>query len=265
MSVRVDAHIHLFRDGFDDGERVIQAGVDDYEALRGAAGVSTALVVGYEGAARYAGNNAYVRSLASSHPWIRSLAYVPAGSLPSGGELARLRAEGHEGVALYLAEPGARLDDWGADAREALSGALVSVNAGPAELARFGGVLGGWRDTTVLVSHLGLPGPVDDENAARARLAPLLALAASPHVVVKVSGLYAIDPVAPYAGAAPVVRVVLDAFGSDRLVWGSDFSPALGFGAPDEVLALPAWLAAELSPAERAAVQGGTLVRLLAA
>ena len=57
-------------------------------------------------------------------------------------------------------------------------------------------------------------------------------LAQRDHVAVKFSGLYGVSDPAhdfPHAAAQPFVDVLLDAFGPARLLWGSDFSPALDF------------------------------------
>src|SRR5690606_23430538 len=115
--------------------------------------------------------------------------------------------------------------------------------------------------------HLGLPGRHADPPepaAARATLAALLALAGHTHVTVKLSGLYAISEPPhdfPHAAAAPFVDVVLDAFGPSRLVWGSDFSPALGYVSFAQTLD-PRHLAG-CTPAEVEAVMGGTLMHEL--
>ena len=61
---------------------------------------------------------------------------------------------------------------------------------------------------------------------------PLLALAARSNVHVKFSGLYAVsvpDHDFPHDAAKPFVDVALEAFGPSRLLWGSDFPPALDF------------------------------------
>jgi predicted TIM-barrel fold metal-dependent hydrolase len=99
---------------------------------------------------------------------------------------------------------------------------------------------------------------------AAERLAPLLALARLPHVLVKVSGLYAISDPAheyPHAAAAPFVDLVLDHFGPSRCLWGSDFSPALDFVSFAQT-ASNRWLD-RLREDERTAVMGGNLLRLL--
>lgn len=258
MSGRWDAHIHLFERGF---EGVIDAGVDEYETLRSSAGIDGALVVGYEGGELYRDNNAHIRELARTRAWIHPLAYLPAAEVPTPEQFDELRADGFVGVALYLGEPGAAVARWTRAHVDApgLERSIVSINATPDALASTASWIARLTASQVLVSHLGLPGATASLEETRARLAPLAELRHLPHVGVKLSGLYAIDPVAPYAGARTAAQLVLEWFGPERVVWGSDFSPALGSGTPDEIAAFPAWLDDVLDPAERAAVAGGTL------
>lgn len=261
---RADAHIHLFRDGFlaDSRDEVAL-----YEELRAAAGVGDALVVGYEGDARFAGNNADILALSHRLDWVHPTAYVDVSTPPSADRLRQLRDSGFVGWSAYLPESGPTLSDWSADRLVALAGGILSVNAAPAALARAAPAIAALGDTAVLVSHVGLPGAGArgaDRTAARERLAPLLALADQPQVSVKLSGLYAIDPQYPHHGAAEAVRAVLEAFGPHRIAWGSDFSPATSEVAPAEAMRLPDWISEGLSRDEAAAILGGTLLRHLA-
>lgn len=261
---RADAHIHLFERGFPGDRGHIPDGVDEYDAARRLAGIDAALVVGYEGEAFAEGNNAYVRSLAPLHPWIHSAAYVPAARVPSADDAGRLRDEGHVGIAVYAEETGRLLDRWEGEPGllDELAGAIVSVNARPGTLAAERRWVEALEGSSVLVSHLGLPGRVAAEDAAEV-LAPVVALAELPHVSIKLSGLYAIDPIPPHPGARPAVELLLDAFGPERMLWGSDFSPVLGYTDTAAAMEFPdRW--GGLDDAARAALDGGSLLRMLA-
>ena len=261
---RADAHIHLFRNGFLDSGRDEVAW---YEELRGAAGVSDALVVGYEGDARFDGNNAYVLDLSRRLDWVHPTAFVDVTRPPTADQLRELRESGFVGWSAYLPEAGPTLSDWSADRLAALGGGILSVNATPTALARVTDAVDALGDTAVLVSHVGLPGAdargIDDAGA-RERLAALLALASRPHITVKLSGLYAIDPQYPHRGATAVVDAVLDAFGPDRVAWGSDFSPVTSAVEPAEAMRLPDGILDRLTRDEADAILGGTLLRHLA-
>lgn len=261
---RADAHIHLFRDGFVDGGRDELAW---YEEFRAAAGVTAALVVGYEGSPRFTGNNAHILALSRQLDWVRPTAFVDVVAPHSPAALRRMREEGFVGWSVYLPEEGPSLSDWSSDQLAAMTGGILSVNASPAALDRAHGALARIIDTRVLVSHLGLPGSAvsaPGTAAARDRIAPLLTLAPFEHIAVKLSGLYAIDPRYPHPGARTTLEAVLEAFGADRLAWGSDFSPVVSEVAPDEVMVAPDWVLSSLSPSETEAILGGTLHRHLA-
>jgi L-fuconolactonase len=76
----------------------------------------------------------------------------------------------------------------------------------------------------IIVDHLGVPrggsGP-----AAFDHLPQLLALAAHPNIYVKAAGVgdYALDPYPFRSLDAPLQRI-FDAFGPERILWGSDLS-----------------------------------------
>ncbi|WDZ82950.1 amidohydrolase family protein [Micromonospora cathayae] len=271
---RADAHLHLFADGYPGDYGRSPAGSDElvaYESIRRVHHIDRALVVGYEGAPGFAGNNDHLARLAADHDWIAPVAYLPPGGPADPASLDRWRSTRFVGVAAYLADPaaGRAHAEWLGRAAGRLNrtGALLSLNAAPAALAELGPALAALPDCVVLVSHLGLPGrqptPPDRDTAADL-LAPLLGLADLPHLGVKVSGLYAVsDPPYgyPHAAARPFVELLLDTFGPQRLYWGSDFPPSLDHVSFAQTL-YPIGLD-RLSPADAADVYGGNLRRAL--
>ena len=76
----------------------------------------------------------------------------------------------------------------------------------------------------LLVDHLGRSGGSKDA-AAFANLPELLALARYPNVAVKASGApsYSSDPY-PYRNIHPYLRQIYDAFGPERMFWGTDIT-----------------------------------------
>lgn len=255
---RFDAHIHLFERGF-SGERAPGAELADYLAARERHDIGDALVVGYEGDARFAGNNDYILRLAGEHEWIVPLAFLDAASATPDA-VGRALDAGAAGFSMYLGTDGSLAEVVPLEVWRAIdeAGVLLSLNAGPGALSAFAEVAGELGATTVLISHLGLPGPGAPANE------PLTRLAAHPDVLVKLSGLYAIDPVFPHAAAAAHVEAVLGAFGAGRVVWGSDFSPGLDVVSEPELFAVPGWATALLTETEFADVLGGTLRRIAA-
>jgi L-fuconolactonase len=88
----------------------------------------------------------------------------------------------------------------------------------------------------------------------------IMALAALPNVAVKLSGL--VTEAAPdnwaVATLRPYADVLLDAFGADRVMFGSDWPVCLLVAGYDEVVNIAEQLTSRLSVAERDAVFGMT-------
>ncbi len=276
MTDRADAHIHLFEGGYRSaftglpGVHIDEAVL--YDALAREHGIRRALVVGYADSPWCAENNAWVAARAAEHPWARPLAYVDPCAPPDVRELDALAARGFAGLSMYVGSD-ARARAL-ADVPDALwgglveRGALVSVNSRPGWWPAWQGVLARHGALRLLASHLGQAPRVAEAPsalAAREALATVLELARWPGPRVKLSGFYAIsDPGHdyPHRAAWPYVRALRSAFGSERLLWGSDYSPCLGsvsFAQAASILdALPF-----LTPPEREAIGGGNLLALL--
>jgi L-fuconolactonase len=268
-----DAHLHLFRNGFPGlyGESLLRPEIEVYENLRKAHGIAAGLVVGYEGEGIDPSNNAYIRALTAERPWMHTVAYADAHSAPTADVVTAILESGHAGVALYVtdAAKGAAAAAWPASAWNVLhqARALVSLNATPECLALIAPAIENFSGCTFLISHMGLPGSYRQPLAmadAEARLAPLLRLAALPNVMVKISAPYAISDPAfsyPHVAAEPFLDLILNRFGVERCLWGSDFSPSLDHVSFAQTISYP-WLE-RLGDVDRASVMGGNLLRLL--
>ncbi|RIJ77291.1 hypothetical protein D1871_07825 [Nakamurella silvestris] len=265
--VPADAHIHLFETSFDDSqaERHPEGELAHYESLRRQYSISDALVIGYEGDARFAGNNEYVRRLSESRSWIRPMAHV----VPSadGDRAAVLVDRGFVGLSIYVDPVESASGDWKAWAADVLAaaGALdvpVSLNAPAASHSTVMELLDGRRDVRVMLSHLGLPGPGPDPGSPE--LAATRELLTEHGCWVKLSGTYAGAPVGerdPNRATVAWVDWLLDRVGPTRLMWGSDFSPALGRMTFEETILLPSLAAVGTSELEQ--IYGGNLRALL--
>jgi hypothetical protein len=250
-----DTHCHLFEHGFHGRTGILLKGTGEelsvYERYRAEFGIERSLVVGYEEPDRYRGNSAYLDGLAASREWL-----VPLGFAAVGHPLPARRA-----VSAYVSTS----DDgrWLGDALAAAAEppAVVSLNARPDALAVLAASIREHDRTWFLVSHLGLPGPTGSRSAAEAALAPLLALAGSPNVSVKLSGQYAASLVGyPHPDVQGLVDLVADRFGVDALTWGSDFSPCLEHVTLEE--AVECVLPTGSSPAESESIYFGNADRL---
>ncbi|MFO1105950.1 MAG: amidohydrolase family protein [Amaricoccus sp.] len=116
-------------------------------------------------------------------------------------------------------------------------------------------------DLPIVIDHAAKPRPGRGPDWQ----AGMAALARDPRIHCKLSGLLTeLDPAsraAPAAALRPIVARLLDWFGPDRLIWGSDW-PVLTLAASlADWHALTDDLLAGLSAAERAAILGGTAAR----
>jgi L-fuconolactonase len=264
--------VHLFAEGFSGVYgRLIDDELALYEQLRIRFGIERALVVGYEGEPRYAGNNGYILALARTRPWISPVAYVQVDPAPTVESLRLLQAEGAIGYALYLTEPheAEAVAAWPRASMRELEAQrpVISLNATPAATRALEPVIDTLCDCTFLFSHLGLPGrfptPPTLEEAI-ARLRPLLTIADRQNVAVKLSGLYAISDPAhdfPHSAAEHIVEAVLAAYGPGRVCWGSDYTPAFDFVSFAQLA--DARLLRGLRPVEINGIMGENLQRLL--
>jgi L-fuconolactonase len=278
MSNRADAHLHFFAPGYVAHlpERCRRVQPDEatlYAALAQQHNITQVLAVGYQGQAWAAGNNRYLAALAATNAWIRPLAFIddPAGLDVT--TLEQLARERFVGLSLYLFDPPAlaalgEVPDpvWSwleAHCR------LISVNSRGEHWGAWVPILERHPDLCLLVSHLGLPLVVEhppDEQAARRALESVLALARFPGVRVKLSGFYALTTPGydyPHRAAWPYVEVLLAAFGAERLLWGSDFSPSLELVSFPQTFGLLAQMPF-LSDTDRRRIEGENLLSLLA-
>jgi L-fuconolactonase len=113
---------------------------------------------------------------------------------------------------------------------------------------------------TLVLDHAGKPRVAGGD--LRPWAAAVRALAALPNTTCKLSGLVTEAPLPTRAQALAVVaEVVLDAFGADRVMFGSDWPVCLLASDYAGVMALARSLTGGLSPAEQAAVFGATAAR----
>lgn len=253
-----DTHCHLFERGF-HGKYGFLLGAQGeelaaYERFRSEFSITKSLVVGYEEADRYRGNNAYINELSATRPWLVPLRFVGRGGAVKAGEF----------VSLYVGDAASAVDASRvlAAAHDAGSPpAIVSLNAGPEAIAALSPTIRRMDHTWFLLSHLGMPGPVVSRDAALERLAPLLELAGVEQVSVKLSGQYAASAAGyPHADAQVLVDEIARAFGIPALVWGSDFSPCLEYVSFDE--AIHCLLPRSVSAQERAEILCGNATRM---
>ncbi len=119
-------------------------------------------------------------------------------------------------------------------------------------------------DTVIVIVHLGLVQPNAPPPLAEpwADLPKLLALAAHENVRVKISGACTLSrgPF-PYDDIWDPVLRIIDAFGIDRCMWGTDWTRTSGMLSYEQGVA-PFRDTARLSATDKASLMGGTLEKV---
>jgi predicted TIM-barrel fold metal-dependent hydrolase len=204
----------------------------------------------------------------------------------------------HEWIRQYLAHPAhlairVKMVDWTTDAlnHEFDSGRLEPLFAAAEKegvplffsthglAGSLGPIAKAHPGLTVIVDHLGLSQPPVVKQRANPwdRLPAVLGLAEYPNTAVKFSGAPALSLMAyPHTDIWPHLHKIIDAFGPDRLMWGSDFT-RLRMAEGNTTLNGPksAWAGLysdsvnylrdtnEVSQAEKEKLFGGTIRRIL--
>jgi predicted TIM-barrel fold metal-dependent hydrolase len=119
-------------------------------------------------------------------------------------------------------------------------------------------------NTQIVIDHLGLQQPFVPPPPAQpfADLPQVLALAAQPNVAMKISGACTLshEPF-PYPDIWEPVGRILDAFGLDRCMWGTDWTRATALLTYEQ--GVEAFRVTDrLSDSDRATLMGGTLTRI---
>lgn len=228
--------------------------IGEYLARMAREGIDRAVLVHPE---PYGDDHRLVREALARHPDLfRAAAHFFPRDPTSPAKLAALvrevpgivaaRFHAHRGKEQYLdsfADPGVRAI-W---EQAAALGLIVELHIGPNYARQVTQAIREYPAVTVLIDHLAEPafGNIVEYMG-------VLDLARFDRVIMKLSGLNHVsaEP-SPHLDVQPLVRGLAEAFGPDRLVWGS--------GTPGLIdLHLSHW-----PEADRAKVKGGNLARLL--
>lgn len=135
---------------------------------------------------------------------------------------------------------------------------------GPGRLDQIAGLAARNPDTVLVLDHLGLRQPFAPPAPPEpwADLPKVLALAAYPNVRMKITGACTLSHQPfPYDDIWDPVCRIIDAFGLDRCMWGTDWTRATALLTYKQ--GVDAFLLTErLSDSDRAALMGGTLERV---
>lgn len=270
MTGIVDTHVHVVSpdtaryprtggtgDGADywsDGS----ASAEQVLSTQDAAGVEACVLV--QGVGAYGYDCAYVLDAAAAHPErTRAVVAVDPADPAAPDRLAELiPRQGVCGVRLFAVSggPGRPLPAWvGASHIGRLldvadeAGITLVLTAFAAHLPAFAPMFAARPKLALALDHAGFPDPA----AGAAGLAPVLALAELPGARLKVS-THLFGSFAP-ADPADLLDALADAFGDERLVWGSDHPQTRSPSYPDMV-ALAERAVRRRGPAGRALILG---------
>ena len=230
----IDSHVHLWTPDTDryplapggDESRMTPRDFPPEVFLRHArpSGIDRAVLVQ---TVNYGVDNSYMLGCVERFPsFFRMVAIVDHNSATVADEMDALLERGVTGFRI-LPQPG-KVEGWlqepGYDAMfraAAGTGQAVCPMIGPDGLADLDRMCGEHPDTTVVVDHIAKiseEGPVRDED-----IDSLCALARHPKVHVKISRFHALGKAKPpHDDLAPLIRRVVDTFGPERCMWGSD-------------------------------------------
>ena len=196
---------------------------EDLFAQTRPAGVRRIVLIQYS---PYGFDNSYVLDTMARYPGV----FAVVGMVdPHDRPDQRIRELAGRGVrGLRVSGDGRKPDEWLHDESTATTwrtagelGLAVCPLIDPVFLPAIEQLCRKFPSTRVVIDHLariGAARPLEE-----ASIALLCGLARHKNVHVKVSAFYALGAKrSPYLDLAPLVRRVLDAFGPDRLMWGSD-------------------------------------------
>lgn len=254
-----DGHVHLVRDasGATDTDRFL--------AELDSAGVTRAAVVT---PSTMAWDNSVTVQAIREHPdRFVGIGRVDPSSADAAARCADLLADGIVGIRLTT-HGVANLSWLDGDPVHQLAevlgdgGGVVEFHSGPAEFDLVAAFAQRHPGVTVLLDHGGRPDVTAGLDGTDHRAA--LALARFPNVATKTPGAYFFSRAEPpHRDLAPYQRSLLDAFGAERVMWGSDWPGCLAAGAYVDALAAAEAALEGATEAERDLVLGGTFDRVL--
>jgi L-fuconolactonase len=278
----VDGHLHVFlprserypRDVHELYPAELEAPVERLLEAMDMAGVDKAVLV------PLSPHDQYLRECLQRFPgrFAGIGVHDPGATDPVADLHRRVEQSGIQGLRVHhLGNPGTpseELEAFPLLAALANGGLKLWLYVPPEQLGLLPGVLETLPSLQVVLNHLGFcPRGYEVDEHGRPHiptelppptLPAVLGLARFANVHVMVSGQYAFsrEPY-PHRDLEPVVRAVYRAYGADRLLWASDFPWILEEPGYSAQLALVDELLPDISPSERAAILGGTALKLL--
>jgi predicted TIM-barrel fold metal-dependent hydrolase len=225
---KVDCHCHVLDPGihpYRDDVKYRPAGQEigtavQFNALCDAYRVEHALLVG-PNSGYGEENRCLLDVIARSNGRFKGIAVVPNDA--SDDHLARLKAQGIVGIAFNATYHGVDyyLNTQPLIGRAARLGLFLQLQGEGDQMFSLIRLVENF-DGTILVDHCGRPN--QEHGLSQPGFAALCALGKSGRAIVKLSGLAKYSGAAfPYEDTWPYVRALVESFGLDRCLWGSDW------------------------------------------
>ena len=215
----------------------------------------------------YGYDHSYMMDTLARWPEVfRLVAFIDHRSGRLAEEMVELQGRGVAGFRI-VPEPGKEstwLQERGYEAMfraAADTGQAICPLVGPDALPELDRMCSDHRDTTVVVDHLariGADGPMNQKDVDT-----LCALARQARVHVKVSAFNSLgEKMPPHDDLAPLIRQVTDAFGPERVMWGSDAPYQIQAETYEDSIKLVRDRLDFLSDADRSQLLAGTAERV---
>lgn len=268
----IDAHLHVFLSASQDRRRTVDAiappersaPLELLEATMDAHGVDRAVLV------PLGPETGYISSAVAARPARYVGIGVWDGDTDPGRVADRLTEAQMDGIRMFgFDEP-----PWKVLKRLAADQRLLWLYPRPADVETIHTVCGQLPDLSVVLNHTGLvQGGIGVDDDGRPRIESEIPqptegrmrdLSAFPNVSVIISGAYGFSHEPwPYPDIAPITRRMADAFGTQRLMWASDFPWILDDPGYEATMSLVDEHLPDLSHDERAAVLGRNARRIV--
>ncbi len=282
----VDSHLHLFESVSEQFPRDVfpgltpperRAPMDEYFGYMERAGVDKGVIVSISH------HDEYVRDVVATRPDL--FAIVGVQDVSASDQLANYRqrraATSFQGFRLFSldddpSQPADQISMFPVLEQMAADGVKLWFYATEEQVLLLDRVLDHLPDLTVVINHLGFCPSIWDEIRAdewgRPRfnltlppksLETIEVIAARPNVYVHLSGQYAFTQEAyPHPDLQSTVDAIYGMFGSDRMLWASDYPWISAEPGYPEQLALVDHYLPDLSEAQRKAIRGGNALAL---
>ncbi len=211
---------------------------------------------------QYMGNsdNTYLVETLAAHPDTFAAAMIVDAD-DDGSQIRRWSEAGIGGIRLPANFRGTGDDPLAHWRTAAALDLVVSAPSSPETLLsdEFAEVVRTFPDLQIVIEHLGGTKPGMDA----ATFKPILALAAQANLTIKVPGFGEFCHLPhPFVDVPPFADWVLEAFGPQRMMWGSDWPPVSSREGYASSLRFPMRHFSALSAAEQEAIFGGTAQRV---